>query len=159
MNIERWAERIYNERDFSRNVATSVAGLLGLLIYLYLDDWVVAAFAAMIAFPVTKIVAGALHSRHVQRKSQEGGLEEARQLFERLSSEEKQVLFEFVRLGGSVMPWSHANKVGLHEPAVSSLMQRKALFATMTADGMREAFGITVEVFDVAKEAYEAIDF
>ena len=160
MNVNRWIERIYIERDLSRSVATSLAGVVGLLLYLWSRDWVIAAFAAVIVFPITKVLVGTIHSAYMRRSEEDGGIEVARKHFERLSTNEKQVLFEFVRVGGSVMSWGHANKVGLHEPAVSSLIQRKLLYPTMTADGMREAFGITVEIFDVAQEKYdEHLDF
>ena len=48
MNLGRWIERIYTEGDFGRNLATSVAGVVGLLTYLQLNDGVTAAFAAII---------------------------------------------------------------------------------------------------------------
>ena len=160
MNVNRWIERIYVERDLSRSVATSMAGVVGLLLYLWLQDWVIAAFAAVIVFPISKVLVGIIHSAYMRKGEEDGDIELAKKQFERLSEEEKAVLFEFVRVGGSVMSWGHANKVGLHEPAVSSLIQRKLLYPTMTADGMREAFGITVEIFDVAQEKYdEQIDF
>jgi len=155
MNIDRWVERIYVERDLSRNIASSVAGIFGLLIYLWLQDWVIAAFSALIVFPISKIFVGVIHSAYRRKNKGKEDIEKARIQFNRLSEEEKGVLFEFVRIGGSVMSWSHANKVGLHEPAVSSLMQRGILYPTMTADGMGEAFGITVGVFDVAKEKFD----
>lgn len=159
MNIDRWVERIYVERDLGRSIATSLAGVVGLLTYLLLHDWVIAVFSAVIVFPISKILVGAIHSAYMQRVQEDGGIEIARKQFERLSNDEKDVLFEFVRLGGSVMSWGHANKIGLHEPAVSSLIQRKLLFPTMSADGMREAFGVTVEIFDVAQQKFaDSID-
>jgi len=33
-------------------------------------------------------------------------------------------------------------------------MQRKVLYSTMTPDGMREAFGVEVDIFDEAQKAY-----
>lgn len=154
MNIERWAERIYAERDFGRGVATSVAGTLGLAVYLITDDWVIAAFSTFIAFPIARILASAVHESYMGRRRSDTEKRRITELYSRLSPEEKEVLRAFVRIGGSVMSWGHANRVGLHEPAVSSLMQREVLYSTMTADGMHEAFGITTEMFDVAQEAY-----
>jgi ABC-type multidrug transport system fused ATPase/permease subunit len=160
MNFDRWAERIYAERDFGRSIATSIAGIVGLLIYLNTQDWVIAAFAAVIAFPVVRILASAAHSAYMQKKHSSSNQREAQEIYNKLSEEEKEVIREFVRVGGSVMSWSHANRVNLSEPGVASLMQREVLHSTMTPDGMREAFGIRVDVFDVAQKAYvQEIDF
>jgi len=50
--------------------------------------------------------------------------------------------------------------VNLSESGVASLMQREILYSTMTPDGMREAFGIRVDIFDVAQKAYrKELDF
>jgi len=68
MNLDRWAERIYAERDFGRSIATSVAGVVGLLLYLNTRDWVVAAFAAVICFPIVRVLASAAHSVYMRKK-------------------------------------------------------------------------------------------
>jgi len=154
MNLDRWVERIYAERDFGRSIATSAAGVVGLLIYLNTNDWVIAAFAAIIGFPVVRVLASAIHSAYMRKKHSGRDLREAQELYDKLSEEEKEVIREFVRVGGSVMSWSHANRVNLSEPGVASLMQREVLYSTMTPDGMREAFGISIEIFDVAQKAY-----
>lgn len=154
MNIDRWAERIYAERDFGRSIATSVAAGVGLLLYLITHDWVIAAFSAVIGFPIVRIAASAAHSAYKRRERSETDERKAKELFERLSADEKNVLYEFVKCGGSVMSWFHANRVNLSETGVASLMQRKVLYSTMTPDGMREAVGIDVDIFDEAQKAY-----
>lgn len=160
MNLDRWAERIYTERDFGRSVATSVSGVVGLLIYLAAKDWVIAAFSTIIAFPMVRLAASAAHSAYSRKELSRSAQEKGQELYERLSDEEKEVLREFVRCGGSVMSWSHANRVGLAESGVASLMQRDILYTTMSPDGMREAFGIKIEMFDVAQKEYaEEVDF
>jgi len=47
-SIEKWADRVYSETDFGRSVATSVAGVIGLAVYLIFGDWVIAAFSSII---------------------------------------------------------------------------------------------------------------
>jgi len=155
MTLDRWAERIYTERDFGRSVATSASGFVGLVVYLVIDDWVIAVFSAVIAFPIVRIISSAVHSAHTRKKLAVEDRQQAQELYEKLSEEEKSVLREFVKAGGSVMSWSHANRVNLHEPGVASLMQREILFSTMTPDGMREAFAVRVDMFDVAQNAYD----
>jgi len=60
--IEKWADRVYAETDFGRSVATSGAGVIGLLIYLSYNDWVIAAFSTIIAFPVIRLISTGLQS-------------------------------------------------------------------------------------------------
>ncbi len=160
MNLERWAERIYAERDFGRSIATSVAGIIGLALYLVIHDWTISVFSAVIAFPIVRIISSAAHSAYTRKNLSVKDLEQAQELYEKLSDEEKGVLKEFVLVGGSVMSFGHANRVNLSEPAVASLMQREILYSTMTPDGMREAFGIRVDIFDVAQKALrKELDF
>ena len=156
MDLDRWAERIYSESDFGRSVATSISGAIGLGVYLYLNDWVIAAFASVIAFPIVRIIATTIHSRFKLKHSSAMSEKEAKDIFLKLSEAEKQVLRKFVDSGGCVMSWSHANRVKLPEIPVASLMQRGLLFSTMTPDGMSEAFGVTTEIFDVAKSECES---
>jgi ABC-type multidrug transport system fused ATPase/permease subunit len=160
VSLDRWAKRIYTERDFGRSVATSVSGVVGLVVYLVFEDWVIAVFSAVIAFPIVRIISSAVHSAHTRKKLVVEDRQQAQELYERLSEEEKGVLREFVKAGGSVMSWSHANRVNLHEPGVATLMQREILYSTMTPDGMREAFAVRVDIFDAAQKAYdEETDF
>lgn len=154
MNLDRWVERIYAERDFGRSIATSAAGIIGLSIYLIKGDWVISAFSAMIVFPIVRVISSAAHGAYSQKKLSVKDSEQAQELYDRLSDEEKSVLKEFVIAGGSVMSWGHANRANLSEPGVASLMQREILYVTMTPDGMREAFGIKVDIFDIAQKAY-----
>jgi len=154
MNFGRWAERIYAERDFGRSIATSVAGIVGLSLYLTSKDWVISAFSTMIAFPIVRVISSAAHSAYKRKKLSITNIEKAQELYDQLSEEEKGVLKEFVIVGGSVMSWGHANRVNLSEPGVASLMQREILYSTMTPDGMREAFGIRVDIFDIAQKAF-----
>ena len=41
--VEKWADRVYAENDFGRSIATSIAGLIGLTVYLLAKDWVISA--------------------------------------------------------------------------------------------------------------------
>jgi len=69
--IEKWAERVYAETDFGRSVATSIAGAIGLVVYLLFDDWVIAAFSSIISFPIIRLVSSGLHekaTRHAKGK-------------------------------------------------------------------------------------------
>lgn len=154
MDLDRWAERIYSERDFGRSIATSISVAIGLCIYIIADNWVIAAFAWVIGFPVLRLATSAAYSSYRVRRLSESRQRRIQDLYDKLSDVEKAVLREFVKQGGCVMSWSHANRVNLPEPGVSSLKQRGILFDTVSADGMREAFGVTVEIFDVAQKAY-----
>jgi len=154
LTFERWAERIYAETDLGRSVATSSAGVAGLTTYATSGDWVVAAFVAIIVFPIVRLGASGLHSRYLERRRIDAATDQAEALLDRLSDAERQVLHEFVGIGGSVMSYQQANRCGLPEPAVSSLKERGVMFDTMTADGMSEAFGVDVDLFDAAQRAF-----
>ena len=89
MDFDWWVERIYHERDVGRGIATSVAGAVGLITYLYRDDWVVAAFVAVMVFPVGRILASAIHSYWIRSRERSYRKSQVRELFENLGSEEK----------------------------------------------------------------------
>lgn len=75
--LDKWAERIYAETDVGRSIATSVAGVMGLSVYLLSSDWVIALFSAVIAFPLVRLVATGFHARAVRRAQVQMELEEA----------------------------------------------------------------------------------
>lgn len=141
--LDKWAERVYTETDFGRSVATSVAGAVGLVVYLFVDDWVIAAFSAIIAFPIARIVASGLHTRSSGRY--------AERVYEQLSDGEKDVVQGFVDAGGCVLTWGQVNKMSVPSASVESLIQRRLLWTSMTADGMRETFVLDDALFDVGQ--------
>jgi hypothetical protein len=150
--IEKWAERVYAETDFGRSVATSTAGTLGLGVYLVFHDWVIAAFSSIIAFPIARLIAARLHekaTRHAKRRIER---EEAEHLYDRLSTDEREVVRAFVEAGGSVLTWSRVNKLSLPGSGIESLIQRGYLWTSVTADGMRETFALDSALFDVGQE-------
>ena len=154
MNINRWIELIYNERDFGRGVATTVAGVTGLVIYLYQSDWAIAVFSAIIIFPVIKIVATSIHSHWVRSRQRTYSREQMAELFEKLSSEEQAVVQAFVRHGGSVVTWGEVNRSPhFSAPGIESLVNRSLVQSTVTVDGMTEAFALDTELFDYAQAA------
>ena len=150
--VDKWTERIYSETDFGRSVATSVAGVIGLIVYLTYSDWVIAAFSSIITFPIVRIVSTKLHGRVTRRAKGLIDREEAELVYDRLSDEEKQVVLGFVEAGGSVLTWAQVNKLSLSLPAIESLIQRQVLWTSMTADGMRETFALDSAIFDVAQD-------
>lgn len=147
--LENWVERVYGETDFGRSIATSVAGVAGLVVYLTVGDWVVAAFSAIIAFPVARLLSSGLYD--LTRKTTERRLEQRKAIdsFSKLSESERHVVDAFVQAGGSVLTWSQANSLGLPGPAIESLIQRGLVTTSVTADGMRETFVLDASVFDV----------
>ncbi|MCH9742086.1 MAG: hypothetical protein K0U21_02650 [Proteobacteria bacterium] len=149
--FDKWAERVYAETDFGRSVATSTAGLLGLSIYLYRGDWVIAAFSSIIFFPIARVVASALHSKFAESTEQKAKRKRAEDLYARLSKDEKEVVSAFVQAGGCVLTWGQVNRLSIPSAGIESLIQREALWTSMTADGMRETFVLDSEVFDIGQ--------
>lgn len=149
--LDKWAERIYAETDVARSIATSVAGVVGLSVYLLSSDWVVAVFAGVIVFPLVRLVAAGLHARAVRRAQGRMELEEAERVYGRLSEYEKTVVQAFVQTGGSVLTWNQVNQLGLPGNGIESLIQREVAWTSMTADGMRETFALDSAIFDVGQ--------
>ncbi|HKK57112.1 hypothetical protein [Marinobacter sp.] len=150
--LDKWAERIYAETDVGRSIATSVTGVVGLSVYLLSSDWVIAVFAAVIAFPLVRLAATGLHARAVRRAQGRMELEEAERVYGRLSEHEKAVVQAFVQTGGSVLTWGQVNQLGLPGNGIESLIQREVAWTSMTADGMRETFALDSAIFDVGQK-------
>jgi len=154
-NIEKWLDRVYGETDFGRSIATAVAGLIALVTYLAVRDWVISACAGIIAFPIARLTAVWLYDK--ARRAAQFRLDRAnaRRTYGLLSDEERQVVQEFVRAGGCVLTWSHMNTLAVSGPAVESLLQREILTTSMTADSMRETFVLDAAIFDASRSSRE----
>ncbi len=150
--IEKWAERVYAETDFGRSVATSGSGVIGLVIYLIVNDWVISAFSSIISFPIIRIISTGLHEKVVRRKKRVVERDKAEHIYSRLSDGEKAVICAFVKAGGSVLTWSQMNKLPLSSASIESLIQREIIWTSMTADGMRETFALDSAIFDIGHE-------
>ena len=153
MNIDRWLERIYNEKDIGRSIATTVAGVAGLASYLYGKDWVVAAFITLIVFPLVRILASAIHSYLIRSRKHSETRDQVKDLFENLGREERAAVEAFVYSGGSVITWTQAN----NSPYVSvvgieSLIHRELIHQSVTADGFSETFTLDSRLFDYANK-------
>ncbi|MCK4548343.1 MAG: hypothetical protein KAW17_12980 [Candidatus Eisenbacteria sp.] len=155
MNRDKLIATIYAERDFGRSIATTVAGVVGLTTYLFSSDWIIALFAAVIAFPVCRVTASALHSRWKQNHAQIVKKIEAAQAFSRFSPQERQVIEFFVRSGGACVSWGAVNRSDLPFPraAVNSLIERGVVRLSVMEDLMTEAFALDIDTFDTAQEA------
>ena len=147
-SIDKLVDKLYSETDFARSIATSLSGGIGLGLYLWQRDWVIAAFSAIIAFPLLRLISGALHERRKRARANRARAQDASDLYARLSDEEQKVVEAFARVGGAVLTWSQVNDLELNGPAVESLMQREMLTTSMTADLMRETFVLDHALFE-----------
>lgn len=152
--VDKWAERVYAETDFGRSVATSLSGVLGLVVYLQIGDWVIAAFGSIIFFPLVRLTATAIHSRLSRGADRRAKRGEAERSFASLSEEERAVVAEFVQAGGCVLTWGQMNRLPVSGPAIESLIQREVLSTSVTADGMRETFVLDPLLFEVAVDIH-----
>ncbi|MBD3341887.1 MAG: hypothetical protein GF353_22480 [Candidatus Lokiarchaeota archaeon] len=150
--FEKWADRLYTETDFGRSIATSVAGVIGLIIYLYSSDWVIGTFSSIISFPIIRLVSTTLHERLNRRKKWSIEKEEAEHIYNHLSEGEKTVVETFVKAGGSVLTFSQMNNQPVASASVESLIHRKIIWTSMTADGMRETFVLDSTIFDIGNQ-------
>ena len=90
--MEKWADRVYPETDFGRSIATSVAGVIGLVTYLLVKDWVIAAFSSIISFPIIRIIATSFNEKYKRNSERKISEEDASYLFGKLSDEEVEVV-------------------------------------------------------------------
>lgn len=159
MGIEKWAERIYLEEDFGKNVATTVTGLIGLCVYLASEDVPLAAFITIILFPLTRIVANVLRSKHVEKtkiKDQQAALEALDQVVENLTDQERLVIHEFVKYKSSVISdkYLKMNSVYLPDGAVKSLMERGYLTEETFGPGMYD-LKLNIAIFEAGRRRFE----
>jgi len=151
-SIEKWADRVYSENDFGRSIATSLSGSIGLIVYIVTDDWVIAAFSAIISFPIIRLISTGINEKVGRRKQRNIDKENALQIYQRLSVEEKEVINSYVCAGGSVLTWGQMNNQAVSSAAIESLVQREIIWTSMTADGMRETFALDSCIFDIANK-------
>ena len=144
--------------DFGRSIATTIAGIVGLICYLFSRDWVIAAFSAVIIFPVIRITATSLHKRIVQKADRIHTVEDAKRIVNDLSDGEKEVLVEFVKAEGCVLTWGHINRLNIQHASIESLIQREILWTSITADGMTETFVLDSKIFDAARRLDLKVD-
>lgn len=152
--IEKWADRVYSESDFGRGIATSLAGVVGLAIYVLLDDWVIAAFSSIIAFPIIRIVATSFNDAYKHKRERRVSEEHAAYLFGKLSGQELEVVQSFVKAGGSVLTWSQVNSMPIHSSAIESMISRELMWPSVMADGMKETFVLDTQIFDLGVQKY-----
>ncbi len=153
-SFEKWAERVYSENDFGRSIATSISGVIGMIVYLYVDDWVIAFFSILISFPITRLISTGLHEKKERKKQRTIEKEDALHIFEHLSDEEKAVIQTYVNAGGSVLTWGQMNNQPVASAAVESLIQREILWTSVTVDG-RETFALDSKIFDIGNAKYK----
>ncbi|WP_112053513.1 hypothetical protein [Onishia taeanensis] len=153
-SIEKWADRVYAENDFGRSLATSLSGLIGLVVYLLTNDWVIAAFSTIISFPIIRLVSTGINEKIERNKQRNISKEKSLNTYKKFSTEEKEVIASYVKSGGSVLTWGQMNNEAVSSAAVESLIQREVLWASMSADGMRETFALDSEIFDIANEQH-----
>jgi len=154
--FNKWLECVYNETDFGRSIAMFLSGVVGLIVYLTTNDVVIAVFSAIIAFPISRILSAAWHEKFVRKKKRRLQSEQAKQIFEQLSEEEKAVIQAFVESGSCVLTWSQANRLPISSNAIESLIQREALWTSVTADGIRETFNLNTSLFNVGLLEWKA---
>lgn len=152
--LNKWVDRVYAENDFGRSVSTSISGVVGLITYLFSEDWVLTALSLIIAFPIFRIISSGLHEKYQRKKHRDMAKEGLEQIYNRLSTEEKDVVRAFVKAGGCVLTWRKMNAEELTSAGVESLVQRELLTTSCTADGMNETFVLDSDIFDIGYEKF-----
>lgn len=154
MKLDHLIELIYAEHDFSRSVATAVAGVSGLVTYLWRGDWVVSGFTAVITFSASRVIADSLYAGWKSKQHNRAQLAKLNEQFESFSTEERKILEFFVEAGGCCVSWGFVNNSDLPfpRPALNSLMQRGIVHVSVMEDGMTESFALDAKIFDLAQK-------
>lgn len=157
MDIDKWADRIYLEEDFGKNIATTISGVIGLAIYLYKSDFALAAFVAIILFPTIKILVNIIKERSLKKREildQENKVKELDETFKGLTDQEKRVTLVFVDYKSSVVSEKYIKLNSIHLPdgAVKSLIQRG--FLEEVPYGLSYDLKLNLDVFEAARRYY-----
>lgn len=154
MKFDEIAAKIYGETDFARSLATAFAGVVGLSIYLWKRDAVIAAFSAVIVFPIVRLGSHSLRAAWLARGAKRTKEAQSLELLEKLSVQEKDILRFFVAAGGACVSWGYVNssKLPFPRPALNSLMARGVVHTSVMEDGMTESFVLDTEMFDIAQK-------
>ena len=150
--LDKWADKIYSETDFGRSIATSIAGCVGLSIYLYCHDWVIASFSSIIVFPILRILASKFNDDYIANKIEHIKANTIKSTLNKLSQDELNVLNLFVENGGTALTWSIINKSDVSSASIETLIQREILSTSATADGMKETFVLDVDIYDTYRK-------
>lgn len=159
MDIDKWADRIYQEEDFGKNVSTSISGLLGLVVYLLTDDFALAAFITIITFPVVKIISNILRNRHLKKIEtieRENARMKMDDIVKNLTDQEKRVIHEFVKYKSSVMSdqYIKMNSIFLSDGAVKSLIERNFLTEQTCLSGGYD-LKLNIVIFEAGRRYFE----
>lgn len=159
MDIDKWADRIYLEEDFGKNIATTISGLFGLTVYLIQDDFALAAFVTIITFPVVKIITNTFRNKSLKKGEaieREKTKKEMDQLVKDLTDQERLVIHEFVKYNSSVMSerYIKLNSVFLPDGAVKSLMERGFLTENRFVSGSYD-LKLNIVIFEAGRRCFE----
>lgn len=147
----KWVELIYNEDNFARSVATTITGIIGLIIYLIFFDWVIAFISLIISFPLMRLIASYFHNKIEKEAKNREMKAEFEDIYNQLSKSEKEVIQGFLSADSCVLLFKQANTMELPYGGIESLIQRDMLRTSMTADGIRETFVLDSLIFDTAR--------
>lgn len=152
--IEKWIKRIYTEKDFGKLIALSLSVISGLITYLLTEDWMIVAFSIIILLSVIRIIviSTGIDEKMKLRRQRNADREKALQVYEALTNEEREIVGIYVKAGGSVLTWKQMNKQDVSAAPIESLIQRKLIWTSVTADGMTETFALDSNIFDIAYE-------
>ncbi len=160
MSFNSWLEKVYGEEDFSRNVAITLSGSVGLACYILFADSVIAFFGLVITFPLFRLLANSIHKTWETARIKKARSKDLKTAFSRFSTEETDVLKQFVKHGGCVLSFSTIRRQNIYLPdtGVRSLIQRGILENTsLPPDYITEGLVLDEEIFNKAMDLYSEI--
>ncbi|QTR48960.1 hypothetical protein [Candidatus Thiothrix anitrata] len=125
--IEKLADRLYNETDFGRSIATSLSGIIGLIAYLLTNDWVIAIFSLIIVFPIIRLLANSLYQKFKKYNDNQEKQKNDDDLYDKLTEEEKDIIQAFVNAGGCRFEWEDIEKFEINQTGLRTLIERELI--------------------------------
>ncbi|WP_299769024.1 hypothetical protein [uncultured Pseudoteredinibacter sp.] len=160
MDLDKWAGRIYEEEDFGKNIAISIAGIIGLTIYLIQSDFVLAAFITIIVFPPVKILLRHFESKYTKRREAErldSQKKELVKVVENLTGQERRVIHEFVKYKSAVISNEYLSVNSIHMPDGATKSLRERGYLKVESYGTPQDFDLklNIEIFEAGRVVFE----
>lgn len=147
----KWFELIYKETNPGKSIATTVSGIIGLVVYNTSSDWVYAVFSLVISFPLVRLISDHFVTKSSVKEKVESIQEKADNYYNNLSDSEKQIVAAFIENDSCVITWRQFNEMNLPSLGCESLLQRGLIETSITADGLKETFVLDSLIFDAAR--------
>ena len=141
-NLTDFLKIIYNENDYSRGFATSIAGIISLCLYIQFKDIIITLLVLIIFYPISRLFFIWIINNYNKREESK----KITNFFQSSSFQEEILIKKFVNNGSSFLHYSYINEF---QNELETLKNRDIL------NEVENGFQLNIKVFDKAKEIYK----